>query len=147
MLDSNVFDRVVEHESDRRAIISLVKAGDVRLFTTYVQEGELFELAERSPEKYWRIASVPRRELPASVFVLDHTPLGAGRLGSGVVYGSIRHKTSHIDDAVIADTAAGEGLTLVTDDARLLRRAAALPQLTVVSSDVLLVRIRSLCAQ
>lgn len=144
MLDSNAFDELVELEADRRVVIRLARAGRIELFTTYSQEAELWRLAERKPEKYWRVASIPRRLVPSSVFVLDHTPLGSGRLGDGATYDAIRHGTNHVDDAVIADTAESEGMILVTNERRLRNRAVALTSLTVMRPAELLTQLRSM---
>ena len=126
MLDSNAFDELVEREADREIAGRLARSKQVEFFTTYAQEAELAELAARNPRKYWRVASIPREIIASSVFVLDHTPLGSGRLGSGGTYDAVRRGPRHVDDGVIADTAHAEGMILVTNERRLRNRATAL---------------------
>jgi rRNA-processing protein FCF1 len=126
MLDSNAFDEPAKRESDRQLTVRVARSKQIQLFTTYAQEDELDELASRKPEKYWRIASIPRDIILSSVFVLDHTPLGSGRLGGGKTYEAVRRGPRHVDDAVIADTAHAEGMVLVTSEKRLRNRATAL---------------------
>ncbi|MDQ3631802.1 MAG: PIN domain-containing protein [Actinomycetota bacterium] len=144
MLDTNAFDALVADESNRVGIVGLTRSGTVSLFTTYVQERELLVLASVDPHKYWRTASIPRSALASSVFVLDHTPLGSGRLGAGTAYEAVWLGPKHVDDAVIADTAKAEDLPVVTNDRRLRRRAEELG-LDVWSSAELITWMRTGC--
>jgi rRNA-processing protein FCF1 len=141
LLDSNAFDDLAEHEADRRLAVATARSASVAFFTTYAQEAELAELASRKPDKYWRIASIPRAIIASSVFVLGHTRLGSGRLGGGATYDAVRRGPRHVDDGVIADTAHAEGMVLVTNERRLRNRATTLGVDALKPAD-LLVKLR-----
>jgi hypothetical protein len=121
MADSCVIDRFVEDDDKGRGLMRAIDDGRLELVTTHVQGTE----NERTPDplKRARLAAVPRVEVGASVCVLGHWRLGVDRLGNGEVYKHIARSPKDVEDGMIADTAVAEGLPLVTEDARLRKRA------------------------
>jgi hypothetical protein len=69
---------------------------------------------------------VQRTEVAPSAFVLGLSRIGIDRLGEGTIHTAITTAPKHAEDGLIADTAAHEGLILVTEDDRLWKRANAL---------------------
>lgn len=61
-----------------------------------------------------------------SVFVLNHTRLGFGRLGSGGVFTAHRGDSQQIADAVIVDSADTDADVFVSEDKRARKRYADL---------------------
>jgi predicted nucleic acid-binding protein len=131
MLDTNVFDRIIETPGLTGQLQSLVGSSRLDIVVTHVQEDELAGIQDTMKRR--AIQQVPRRSVPTAVFVLDVSRLGQARLGEGHE-GALEYATLHgenpkrIRDGVIALTAAAEAEELeafVTLDDRLARRVKA----------------------
>jgi len=131
MLDTNIFDRIIEVPGLAGHLRSLTSSGRLDIVVTHVQEDELARI--RDTEKRWAIQQVPRRSVPTAVFVLDVSRLGQARLGEGheggLEYDTLRGENpKRVRDAVIALTAAAEAEEVevfVTEDDGLARRVRA----------------------
>lgn len=133
MLDTNIFDRIIETPGLVGQLRSLTASGRLDIVVTHVQEDELARI--RDTEKRRAIQRVPRRSVPTAVFVLDVSRLGKARLGEGHE-GGLEYDTLHgenpkrVRDAVIVLTAAAaapaeEVEVFVTEDGGLARRVKA----------------------
>lgn len=133
MLDTNIFDRIIETPGLVGQLRSLTASGRLDIVVTHVQEDELARI--RDTEKRRAIQRVPRRSVPTAVFVLDVSRLGQARLGEGHE-GGLEYDTLHgenpkrVRDAVIVLTAAAaapaeEVEVFVTEDGGLARRVKA----------------------
>jgi hypothetical protein len=127
MLDSNIFDRIIESPGLVERLQSLRAAGLLDLIVTHVQEDELAGAPDAKRRAY---PPVPRRVVKTSVAVLGVSRLGKARLGEGQAggldFGVLAGPNStHVKDAVIALSAAGEVDVLVTSDERLANRVKA----------------------
>ena len=129
MLDTNIFDRIVDCESVFEKVRSNFSDGKIKFITTPIQEEQLVKISESKKEKKERIASVPRENVPLSAYVLGGNPivpssanfvLGSSTLASDrelkIVEKIQRSNYSHTADALIAVTAIKYVEVLVTDD-------------------------------
>jgi hypothetical protein len=118
LLDSNIFDKIVETPGAFRLVQRLVADGKIELVVTHIQEDELARITDE--QKRQEIASVPRTVTPTAGFILDVSRLGMARLGDPVPIEAVRggnwHKYTH--DALIAAAALADGQVLVAEDRR-----------------------------
>jgi predicted nucleic acid-binding protein len=106
MIDTMVFDRLVDEPGAFEAMSRAVRARRLALFTTPVQEAQVAAVSD--PRRRKQLRTVPREVLPSS---LDRDVVADGR--------------RHIADAMIADTALVRCDLLVTEDRRLSERSLA----------------------
>lgn len=119
MFDSNIFDKLPE-------FIDLLHKSSTQYeyYVTTIQIDELCEIPDSKIDIRKRnilmLADLRARLVPISVCVLNgRARFGYARLGEGEVYRKILNEnSSNIDDAIIADTAAFEGCTLITEDSK-----------------------------
>ena len=122
MLDTQIYDLLTEDEEGLRALQTSVRAGQLDIKTTHVQEDELARIPD--PDKKAKVASIPRQPVPTSDFVVGESRWGMARFGTGETVEAIRRDNlKHTRDALIAATAEYEGAVLVTEDKLLKRRA------------------------
>jgi len=128
MLDTMIFDKIVEIPGMTDDLRTLVAAGKVDIVTTHVQDDELEQV--RNSSKHAGLARIPCRRVPTAVFVFDVSRLGLARLGAGEE-GGLRYERlrmgnpKHTRDAIIALTAAQEADVLVSEDRTLSHRTRA----------------------
>jgi predicted nucleic acid-binding protein len=109
MIDTNVFDRLVDDAAALEAVAQAVRDRRLALFTTPVQEAQVAAVPD--PVRRKRLQRVPREVVPPAPAVgAEFAAVQAGR-------------TKHTADAVIAETARTRCDVLVTEDARLAERA------------------------
>ena len=129
MLDSNIFDRIIESPGLVGRLQSLTASGQLDIVVTHVQEDELARIPDAAKRE--EVQLVPRRLMAAAVFLMGFSPLGAARLGGGDGGGLSLNELAErnqVPDAVIALTAAAEAeevQVFVTEDARLARSVRA----------------------
>ncbi len=104
MIDTMVFDRLVDDPEAFEAIAQAVRERRLALFTTPVQEAQLAAVAD--PRRRKQLRTVPREVLPTR-----DDAVADGR--------------RHVADAMIADTALARCDLLVTEDRRLTERSLA----------------------
>jgi predicted nucleic acid-binding protein len=102
MIDTMVFDRLVDDPEAFAAMSQAVRERRLALFTTPVQEAQVAAVAD--PRRRKQLRAVPREVVPPAPNVEAD-----GR--------------RHIADAIIAETAIERCDLLVTEDARLTRRS------------------------
>jgi hypothetical protein len=120
MIDTMVFDAVHDDPDGRDAVLEAIRAGELRLLTTHVQEDQL--AAIRDPVRRKALQRLPRTVVPASVAVDGVTRTGQARVDPSSPYAHLRD-VRHFQDALIADATAARADLLVTDDRRLAREA------------------------
>ena len=128
MLDSNIFDKLVDEPGAFELATRLVECGAVELLTTHVQADEIEATpnAERRRELL-EVLTLARHE-PTLGFVLDYSRLGAARLSEAEPIEILRagdNPLARTRDALISNTAQCEGATLVTEDVGMRGRATA----------------------
>ena len=129
MLDTNIFDRIIEVPGFAGHLRSLTAGGRLDIVVTHVQEDELARIPDTAKRR--EVQLVPRRSIATSVFLMGFSPLGAARLGEGDGGGLSLDELAErnrVPDAVIALTAAAEAEEVeafVTEDARLARSVKA----------------------
>jgi predicted nucleic acid-binding protein len=104
MIDTMVFDRLVDDPDAFATISQAVRERRLALFTTPVQEAQVAAIAD--PRRRKQLRTVPREVLPTR-----DDAVADGR--------------RHIADAMIADTALARCDLLVTEDRRLTERSLA----------------------
>jgi predicted nucleic acid-binding protein len=102
MIDTMVFDRLVDDPEAFAAMSQAVRERRLALFTTPVQEAQVAAVAD--PRRRKQLRTVPREVVPPTPNVEAD-----GR--------------RHIADAIISETAIERCDLLVTEDARLTRRS------------------------
>jgi len=116
LLDSNVYDRLVETPERQRMAIEAHDLGRIELLITHVQVDELMQDAG----KRGRTLAIPATITETYGFVLDVSRLGLARFGEPEELDRIDSAgRKHRKDALLAVTARHEGAVLVTDDRRL----------------------------
>ncbi len=127
MLDSHVYDRVIATPGLPELIGRLHDAGKVVILRTHIQEDEI----ERTPDivKRQRLQSIAGTKIPTSGAVWDVSRWGEATYGDGagdIKIGDVAGQSgNHVEDALIAATAALAADALVTEDKRLSNRAKA----------------------
>lgn len=116
ILDSNIFDLVDTNDGVKSHISELIGAKKIKIITPANVVRELTNSPFNGVPNWF-----PTEQIPDSVFVLNHTRLGDGRLGSGEVFNEHRGESNKISDAVIADTVATDADIFVSNDNRARR--------------------------
>lgn len=142
MLDTNAIDALTDDDDALRLVNQATDAGRLRLLVTHVQDDEIARIPD--PDRRLRRKRLATSVVPTSVFVLDVSRLEMARLGDGRVYDQVQTDgLHHAADGIIADTAAAEGLPVVTADRRLRARCRALG-IEVFPVEELLQRVRGI---
>ena len=131
VLDSMIFDKIIDDELALEAIHAAVGTGQIRLLKTHIQEDEHADIPDE--EKRQRMAAVPTVDT-ATVggFIIGVSRLDRARLGDGVALELVRNGSlRHTNDALLAATAEAEGAVLVTKERRLRNFATRELGLTV----------------
>lgn len=109
MIDTNVFDRLVDDPDALDSVVEAVRERRLALLTTPVQEAQIAAVPD--PVRRKRLRRVPREVVPPAPAV-------------GAEFAAVQQgRTKHTADAVIAETAWTRCDVLVTEDARLAERA------------------------
>lgn len=125
MLDTMIYDKVVDTPEMLELLLRLIDGGKVEIFATHIQEDELAKIPDE--RKRAEVAKIPRQEIPTSGMVWDTSKWDKSTWGdgseSGVSIDEIRsEKRGHTRDALIATSASANADVLVTDDNRLKNR-------------------------
>lgn len=122
LLDSNIFDKLVDDDAALEIAIQLVESGRVAFLSTHVQTDEI----KRTPdsERVRRLLKVPVEQVPTYGVVFGVSRWGMARFSDAEPFESLRgDNRDHTRDALIAATAQFEQATLVTEDRTLRNRA------------------------
>lgn len=119
MFDSNAFDKAIDNLDEIKEI-----SKKNNFFMTYVQEQELYNIPQdkykKMKEIFKMINETGVRNVPTTIFLLNRTPLGSGKLGNGKIYKELLNADkTNVNDALIGETAVTEGYALVTNDKQL----------------------------
>ena len=120
MIDTMVFDALHDDQDGREAVLDAVRAGELHLLTTHVQEDQV--AAIRDPVRRKALQRLPRTVVPSPVVVEGVTRTGRARVSPDNPYARMR-EVRHFQDSLIADATAARAELLVTDDRRLAREA------------------------
>jgi predicted nucleic acid-binding protein len=119
MFDTNVFKNILKNN------ICLDVFYDGELYITHIQKDEI--MAYKNVKKRNELLKIfnilEQEELPTESLVLGTSRLGMARIGDGVLFTNIKNdldkieiKENNIEDALIAETAILNEITLVTFD-------------------------------
>lgn len=140
MLDGNIADVLLEDDILRNGLCDLVAIGAAEVFVTHVAIDEI--IATPDVEKRDRLLHalfwVGARTIPTSTSIFDLSRYDLARYGDDatneLVDAYVEGSKSETEDALIAITAAAEGIPLTTADKRGRgRRNRHLPGLAVLS--------------
>ena len=121
MIDTMVFDALAADPYGRDAVLAAVAAGELRLVTTHVQEGQLADI--RDPVRRKALQRIPREVVPSSAPVVAVSRTGRPILGPSPETRAVRRGPRHVADNVIAEAARTRADLLVTEDRRLAEDA------------------------
>lgn len=122
MADANIYDLIVEREETVEQLLEGARRSLLLLVSIALLEEELAKV--QPLEKRQAIARVPRERVADGAFIFGPGRFGSSRFGPGDVYEHVRgESSSHVADALAAETARNDGLILVTHDRRLWKRA------------------------
>jgi len=126
-----IFDKIVDEPGMLDRGRSTTES--VHLVATTVSRGQIAAVSQASRREL--LESVPVEYIGTAGFVLDYSLLDVDRLGPREPISAIAdRRPKHLEDALIAATAAADTITLVTEDRRLWNRIAEqLPQVTLWS--------------
>jgi predicted nucleic acid-binding protein len=120
MFDTNVFNRILDGSIDLGKLSSKV------CYATHVQLDEIqaTKNSERRLQLVNTFSQVLSEQIPTQSFVLNVSRLDEAKLSDGVTYNQLLYrlnqlnkaKTNNNQDALIAETALSNSLTLVTED-------------------------------
>ena len=141
ILDTNVYNLVLDGKIDLPVL-----AGPLSYYATHVQMDELAATPDedRRDGLLRRFQAIPAETLPTESLVLDVSRLGHAKVSDGALFSQIRElldarnnrKASNTQDALIAETAINNSLTLVTGDGDLLAVTRALGGLALPPADI-----------
>lgn len=118
MLDSNVYDRIVEREGFCELLKRAIQLGHIDIVQTHIQEGELANIPDA--EKRIAVLAVPGRKVATRGAVWDISRWGRARWGDGGDYVKLdcisKGKAKDIKDALIAATADMEADIFITEE-------------------------------
>lgn len=133
MFDTNIFNHILDGG------IELVPNPDSTFIITHVQRDEIEATGGKNPARKELLISllntIAPQEMPTESAVCNESRLGKAKLSDGKLYNKLREKLDQMaesvqnkekkkannpKDALIAETAIVNGLTLVTDDSELL---------------------------
>jgi hypothetical protein len=122
MSDTMIYDLIVSTPALADRMRALIASRDLDHIQTHVQRDQLAAIPDE--KKRVAVLEVPARSIPTTDLVLDVSPLGEARLGTGsaggIGYEDIGHRHAH--DALIAMAAAADADVLVTHDVRLTKK-------------------------
>ena len=123
MFDTNIFNRILDGSIDPSSL------NGKDCIVTHVQFDEIqaTKNEERRAQLEGIFTQITNAQLPIESFVLDVSRLDEAKLSDGVTYNQLlqrlnelnRSKPNNIQDALIAETALNNKITLVTEDRNL----------------------------
>ena len=155
MVDTHVIDAILADGSLFEAMRDASTCGRLSVLVTHVQVDEVLDLAPRDLEAAKRLVhtllAIGAREVNTHGFVLDLSRLDLADLaddkGSGTIESFTGGNASHLEDALIAATADGLGVPLVTDEARRGRYRRTYPGLRLLTTTELRALVDGLGAE
>jgi predicted nucleic acid-binding protein len=128
MLDTNIYDRIVETPGMASALDQLTAAGRIQILTTFIQQDEIAaipDVVKRSKVKSVRTTKVTPTAGMYGVTPYGESPYGCdGSEGVLPVDALMSRSGKRWQDALIASTASAKADVLVTEDADLKSRVA-----------------------
>ena len=130
-VDSNIADKLLADPDTASLLVALVPAGQASVSRTHIQADEVRATPEsvdgRRDKLLRAVVAAGSEQQPTAVFLLGVSKLCASCVSSdetAALYGVLASgRASHINDAIIATTAAVRQEFLVTADRRLRCRA------------------------
>jgi predicted nucleic acid-binding protein len=125
VLDSNIYDHLIETPELQRQVIDAHQRGEVEFLMTSIQLDEITEVPDGTRRN--AMAAIPFVVTPTYGIVLGLSKPGLARFGESEQLDAIRSQhRNHSEDALLATTAKYEEAVLVTEDQRLAKRAREL---------------------
>ncbi len=145
LLDGNIFDELLVNPELKRLMFKFSHSGRIKFISTHVEKDEIDAIPFEKAEKWVQI-NLLREELkashvPVSGLLLDQSRLGESKFISHQemerLVTSINGNSSYINDSVLALTAKENDATLVTNDAKLLKKANSVIGARAIDSNTL----------
>lgn len=127
MFDTNIFDKIVDGELD----IELLRDNGIKVMVTHVQADEIKKIPDRKKERRERLLDciTIAKEMPTESFCIGYSAIGKAKIARDVPEGELnirkeirKGNLAHIEDALIAETAHYNNLTLITNDGDLYKK-------------------------
>lgn len=119
MLDTMVFDALHADPFGREAVLDAVRARELMLCTTHVQEDQLAAIPD--PVRRKALQRLPRQVVPAAAGVAGVFRTGRVQFTDDDAGDALRFGSRHAQDDLIADAAGLRADVLVTEDRRLIQ--------------------------
>ncbi len=118
MLDTNIFDKIIENQELEIKISELKNRKQIRILTTHIQIDELNDTPDAAKrKKLHECANKICECIPTSDCIVGISRLGMARLGNGEEFEKIRQgNLKRTEDALISSTASSDADFLVTED-------------------------------
>lgn len=122
MFDTNIFNQMLDDEIDCKMF------SDIRCFVTHIQQDEILATkdSDRKTDLEGIFLSIDKQTIPTETTLIGLSRLGQSKLGDGDLYENLlyqlnvkKRKPNNAEDALIAETAIKNNLTLVTNDENL----------------------------
>jgi len=118
MLDTNIFDKIINNEKLEIRILELKNSEQIKILTTHIQIDELGAIADTARrKKLLKCVNEICECIPTMGVVLDVSRIGMARLSDGEEIEKIRQgNLKRTQDALISSTASSDTDFLVTED-------------------------------
>jgi hypothetical protein len=126
LIDSNIYDKFIEPPCILNRILELIGSQKIELLQPHIVRSQLAETTDIS--KRDKLLSIPTRAVPLDGFLAGYSSAGdrVGDGAGGIKIADILKKKKptrgHIEDALIATTAATEADAFVTEDKKLANK-------------------------
>ena len=145
LLDGNIFDELLINAELKRLMLKFSHTGRIKFISTHVEKDEIDAIPFEKAEKWVQI-NLLRDKLrasyvPVSGFLLDRSKLRESKFISHQemekLVNSINGNSKYINDSVLALTAKENDAILVTNDAKLLKKAISVIGVRAIDSNTL----------
>lgn len=123
IFDTNIFDDIVNEKLKISDIAKYKNFKKVKIYVTHIQIDEINKCSDVDKRARLNIFMVKIRPIliPTSSCAFDISRFDESKFGDGIIFNKIkRGNIKNVEDALIGETAIKEGITLVTNDKRLM---------------------------
>jgi len=124
MLDSNVYDKIIEQIGMTEVLAALHHSGQIEIIITHIQEDELSRIPNTNKREL--VMKVPGNRVTTEGAIWNVSRFGEATFGAGggdiKIEDIQKGNPNHSEDALIANTAAARADILVTDEKTLPKR-------------------------
>jgi len=141
MIDTNIFDKIV---NDFETIDTAISDGKLEVFFTSIQKREIEEIRdEKKREQLTNLMKKWEANVIPTSFSFRHIDFAHFSFASGEIMSEIeRGNVKNHFDALIADAAFAEGLSLITNDKRLIKHSIG--KINVMDYDTFITLVKTM---